>query len=68
MLITVKFSLVYIGDKKNFEHSFIIPQEFTFLSSLMGPFRLLICSDFSICRELLAVSGDFAYSPNFIVS
>ena len=31
MLITVKFSLYYIGDEKNFEYSFIIPQEFVFL-------------------------------------
>ena len=31
MLVTVKFSLFYIGDEKNFEYSFIIPQEFAFL-------------------------------------
>jgi Na+-transporting methylmalonyl-CoA/oxaloacetate decarboxylase beta subunit len=31
MFITVKFSLFYIGDEKNFEHSLIIPQKFAFL-------------------------------------
>lgn len=31
MLVTVKFPLFYNEDEKNFEHSFIIPQEFAFL-------------------------------------
>jgi hypothetical protein len=31
MLITVKLSLFYVGGEKNFEHPFIIPQEYAFL-------------------------------------
>ena len=31
MLVTLNFSLFYIGDEKNFEYSFNIPQEFVFL-------------------------------------
>ena len=65
----MKFYLFYNGDTKNFAHSFIIPQEFAFLFEFIngGPFRPLICSKLFRCRELLAVGGDFVYSPKSIV-